>query len=67
MKKLFVILSVILMLGLAVNVGRSAQYWAKIYEGTANERASLIQQTADGGYVLAGRVYDVILSMTSGY
>lgn len=58
MKKLFVLFSVIVLIYVSSNESHSAQYWAKIYEGSAAERASSIRQTTDGGYVLVGYVND---------
>lgn len=58
MKNLFILLSVLTMISSSINISHSAQYWAKIYEASTDQRISSIQQTADGGYVSIGYVYD---------
>ena len=54
MKKLFILVLVLLIVGITVNASHSAQYWAKTYGGSKGDCTSSIQQTMDGGYIVNG-------------
>ena len=54
MKKIFVFLSTFLIVLLNVTSALCVQYWAKTFGGTQWDYAQYIQQTLDGGYILAG-------------
>jgi hypothetical protein len=55
MKRLFMLNLVLLIICITVNVSHSADEWAKIYGGnSSNDYANSIQQTTDGGYIVAG-------------
>ena len=56
MKKLFMLsLVIVLIVGITAAAGHSAQYWAKEYVAGDNEGCHTdIQQTVDGGYIIAG-------------
>ena len=55
MKKLLALLSAIPVIFVATITSHSAPYWAKIY-GSGNEEIYSMEQTTDGGYILAGYV-----------
>jgi hypothetical protein len=61
---LIVPIFVILYTGIA-----SAQEWAQTYGGTDYDRARSIQQTSDGGYIVAGEALTLLVPaiMISGY
>ena len=54
MKK-FILFLVLLIIGISANASHSASYWAKTYGGSGDELARSVQQTTDGGYILAGK------------
>ena len=54
MKKLFILILVVSIICISANVSYSAQYWAKTYGGMSDELATSIDQTGDGGYIVAG-------------
>ena len=54
MKKIKGIMTIMVILIILLSVNSCAPKWAKTYGGTDDERASSIQQTADGGYIVAG-------------
>jgi len=39
---------------ITANVSHSTQYWAKTYGGSSSDYVNSIQQTTDGGYIVAG-------------
>jgi len=53
-KKSFVLILVLLISGHACKVNHGPQYWAKTYGGDNEDYAEFIQQTSDGGYIVAG-------------
>jgi len=57
MKKLFILILAVSIVGISPNVSYSAQYWAKTYGGSDYDNydyAKYIQQTIDGGYIILG-------------
>ena len=54
MKKLFSLVLVLSIICIAANASQSAEYWAKTYGGMSDELATSIDQTSDGGYIIAG-------------
>jgi hypothetical protein len=54
MKKLFVLILMVLIVGIAATASHSARYWAKAYGGNDWNSASSIQQTIDSSYIIAG-------------
>jgi len=54
MKKLFILILAVSIVGISANDSYSAQYWAKTYGGMSDELATSIDQTSDGGYIVAG-------------
>lgn len=54
MKNLFITFLVVLIVGITTNDTHSSHYWAKTYGGIGNDYASSIQETSDGGYIVAG-------------
>jgi thrombospondin type 3 repeat protein len=55
MKKLFIFTSVLSSIFFCVSSSNSAEYWDIAYKIGNNNYAYSIQQTADGGYIVAGR------------
>jgi len=51
---IWIIILVLLTIGISTNASHSAQYWSKTYGGSDFDSASSIQQTTDGGYIVAG-------------
>ena len=54
MKSLFIIILSLSIVGITANASHSAQYWAKTYGGSGGEGANSVQQTIDGGFIVAG-------------
>jgi len=55
MRKLFLLISVLSSVCIYINISYGAQYWAKTYGGSEQDIANCIEQTADGGYIVAGQ------------
>jgi hypothetical protein len=53
-KNLFVFISVVAIVMITADVSHSTQYWAKTYWGNESDLAYSVQQTTDGGYIVAG-------------
>ena len=53
MKKMFVFIPVLLILLFIASSSNSTDYWAKTYGDTGDEYSNCLDQTEDGGYVLA--------------
>ena len=58
MKRVFFSTYLLLIAIIFFNVSSSncAEYWAKTYGGSSQDRAYSIQQTTDGGYIVAGNM-----------
>ena len=57
MKKLCALILMVAIAGFNVKSSHSTSYWAKTYGGDYYEVARSIQQTTDGGYIVAGETY----------
>jgi len=53
MKKLFVLISILSITAIGTNAIQAAQ-WAKTYGGSNEEESYSVQQTSDGGFIMAG-------------
>jgi len=54
MKKLFILITALLIISINGCDNNSCYYWAKTYGGGSIDSARSIQQTTDGGYIVAG-------------
>jgi len=54
MKKSILLILVLSIICITTNVGHSADYWDVLYGGSNLDYAHSIQQTSDGGYIVAG-------------
>ena len=54
MEELFSLILVLSIIGISANNSHSAKYWSKTYGGSDFDLATSIQQTTDGGYIVAG-------------
>jgi hypothetical protein len=57
MKRLLIVCAVLSITCISANVSNSAEYWAKTYGWSNHDYAYSIQQTTDGGYIVAGETY----------
>ncbi|KPJ55609.1 MAG: hypothetical protein AMJ42_06570, partial [Deltaproteobacteria bacterium DG_8] len=48
------LLLIVLMIGFCTDICYSAKHWSKTYGGSDFDLATSIQQTQDGGYIVAG-------------
>ena len=55
MRKLFLLISVLLSVCIHADISYGVQYWAKTYGGSEGDVANCVEQTADGGYIVAGQ------------
>jgi len=55
MKKTFLFISVLLTLSICASTGVCQTHWIKTYGGSSSDYAYSIQQTVDGGYIVAGK------------
>jgi uncharacterized delta-60 repeat protein len=54
MKNLFILILLVSIVSVNTNASHSSQYWAKTYGGRESDGATSIQETSDGGYIVAG-------------
>ena len=55
MKKLLMMILALSFTFLTTHISYGAQYWAKTYGGSREDRSHSIQQTLDGGFIVAGK------------
>jgi len=65
MKNLLVLISVLSIICIYASASHSAQYWAKAYGGSGVEDVTSVQQTSDGGFVVAGSTDSFNVAETS--
>jgi len=54
MQRLFLLIISVSVIRVTIDVGYSAQYWAKTYGGSGDDKVFSIQPTSDGGYIAVG-------------